>query len=72
MRESMLGICPDFHKKDTCRDNVVHTWRKALIALAIAMIPVYIGFYLAHKQQKTPAVESTPTGDSSKGHGASF
>jgi len=26
------------------------TWRKAVIALAIAMIPVYIGFYLAMNQ----------------------
>jgi hypothetical protein len=58
--------------KDTWSIRVVHPWRKALIALAIAMIPVYIGFYLAHKQQKADTVESAPTGNASQGHGASF
>jgi hypothetical protein len=30
-----------------------HPWRKALIFLAISMIPVYIGLYLAMKQGNT-------------------
>jgi hypothetical protein len=31
------------------------TWRKALVVLAIAMIPIYIGLYMAMKQQaETP------------------
>ena len=34
------------------------TWRKALIALAIAMIPVYIGLYLAMKQQEAAPAQS--------------
>ena len=45
---------------------------KSLIALAIAMIPVYIGFYLAHKQQKAATVESAPTGNSESGAWGSF
>jgi len=35
-----------------------HTWRKALIVLAIALIPVYIGLYLAMKQQEGAHTQS--------------
>lgn len=34
-----------------------HPWRKALIFLAISMIPVYIGLYLAMKQEKASEVQ---------------
>ena len=51
---------------------VWHTWKKALIALAIAMIPVYIGLFLAHKQQQERIQESVPTSNPGEGHGAAF
>ncbi len=49
-----------------------HAWKKALIALAIAMIPVYIGLFLAHKQQLERDADSAPASDPSEGHGASL
>jgi hypothetical protein len=52
-----------------------HPWRKALIFLAISMIPVYIGMYLAMKQEKSEAPansELSPTPDPGQGHGLSF
>ena len=51
---------------------MVTQWKKAIIALAIAMIPVYIGLYLAHKQQSEHEETSAPASDASEGHGASF
>ncbi len=55
-----------------------HPWRKALIFLAISMIPVYIGMYLYMKQEKidqseapaNPELSTTP--DPGQGHGLSF
>ena len=44
-------------------------WRKAVIALAIAMIPVYIGLFLAHKQQQERNQLSVPASDPGEGHG---
>lgn len=49
-----------------------HTWRKAVIALAIAMIPVYIGLFLAHKQQEERNQRSVPATNPCEGHGASL
>jgi hypothetical protein len=52
-----------------------HPWRKALIALAIFMIPVYIGMFLYWKQEQfefeSPAekIELRPTPNPSQGHG---
>jgi hypothetical protein len=53
-----------------------HPWRKALIFLAISMIPVYIGLYLAMKQENVsksqpeePAGErSSATSNPGQGH----
>jgi cadmium resistance protein CadD (predicted permease) len=55
-----------------------HPWRKALIFLAISMIPVYIGLYLAMKQEKSEKSEApanselSTTPDPGQGHGSSF
>jgi hypothetical protein len=43
-----------------------HPWRKALIFLAISMIPVYIGLYLAMKQEKVSNIQpEEPAGERS-------
>lgn len=40
-----------------------HPWRKALIFLAISMIPVYIGLYLAMKQEKVSNAQPEESAD---------
>lgn len=52
-----------------------HPWRKALIALAIFMIPVYIGLFLYWKQEQSKnesppeKIELPSAPDPGQGHG---
>ena len=63
---------PDSATLDPEEHVMWQAWRKAVIALAIAMIPVYIGLFLAHKQQEERNQRSVPAPNPCEGHGASL